>query len=202
MQTPSAVYIQDKPQTLQVTVTQEEPLYVTSKLVYSNPYYFKYINFHLGYQDANGSEHQIDGQTYPIEMQVVHQQNTAKYLQSYLIISYFFELRNMYYWGFKKLLEVALLAVKQPYSKIPVKPFPLKELVYTPSFSYYTYNGSSTTSPYEENVLWAVSAMPLPICNNQLNVFKKLCKKEKSLRNNFRDIQENNFRAVTYVSNV
>ncbi|KAF5303679.1 hypothetical protein FQR65_LT00823 [Abscondita terminalis] len=195
---PEEIHLRNNSHTLQLTVVQEEPLFVTSKYFCCKRFYFKHINFHWGYNHQNGSEHSINGIKYPVEMQAVYHQYKTAYLPNVLIISYFFELTNKYHWGLKKVLEVAPLAAKERDQKMKLRLFPLKELLYTPLFSYYTYDGSRTTPPYEENVRWVICEAPLPLCQNQLDVFKNLGKSDKGLRNNCRNIQSRNFRVVTY----
>ncbi|MBI3369786.1 MAG: carbonic anhydrase family protein, partial [Burkholderiales bacterium] len=43
-----------------------------------------------------------------------------------------------------------------------------------PDRRYYTYMGSLTTPPCSEGVLWMVMQQPVPISNEQINVFSRL----------------------------
>ena len=56
--------------------------------------------------------------------------------------------------------------------------------------NFYRFNGSLTTPPCSEGVLWLVLKNPVPISENQLNAFRKV------LGNNNRPVQPRNARAI------
>lgn len=80
-----------------------------------------------------------------------------------------------------------------------MEPIALKEIVYTAPCSYYTYEGSLTLPPYSEDVIWNVCDTPMPISSRQMALFRTILKKNKLLRNNFRELQYRNNRKVRYV---
>lgn len=61
----------------------------------------------------------------------------------------------------------------------------------TNTAAYYTYPGSLTTPPCDENVTWIVLEQPAQMSQEQFKAFKGI------LGNNFRPIQELNGRKIT-----
>lgn len=76
--------------------------------------------------------------------------------------------------------------------------FPLVSLTRPFYRQYVTYNGSLTTPPCNEVVVWILSPYTLHISRQQLNQFRDIASANGYV-NNFRNIQSTNNRNVVYV---
>ncbi|GAB6019748.1 Carbonic AnHydrase [Chamberlinius hualienensis] len=145
------------------------------------------VVFHWGANSSYGSEHTLDYQPLPMEMQLIHYNSkynsmseALKHKDGVLVIAVLFvlsyedndNLRDLIY----PLHQVTWLDDTKC-----IKPFSYLKLL-PPNFGYYySYNGSLTTPPCTENVQWIVFHNPVPISEYQLNEFRKLQdKREKS----------------------
>ena len=127
------------------------------------------------------SEHTIDGEEYPLEIQLVHENDD----EEQLIISVLADegkedtVLKKVWMALPKADGVANRAVD----------FDATELI--PELdSLYTYEGSLTTPPCTENVTWLVSDEPISLSEEQINAVQKV-----SSENN-RPIQELNNRDI------
>lgn len=76
---------------------------------------------------------------------------------------------------------------------------PLKNLAQPFYKEYVTYNGSLTTPPCSEVVIWIMSPYTLDISKKQLKRFRAIAE-AGGFQNNFRYIQATNNRPVIFVT--
>lgn len=73
-----------------------------------------------------------------------------------------------------------LCSIRNPCSRMNIQPFPLEWLSPPLFYGFFSYMGSLTRYPYEEEVLWLVKLDTLPISRaqvnkSQLNLFENSC---------------------------
>ncbi|KAK4882422.1 hypothetical protein RN001_005741 [Aquatica leii] len=195
--TPESVYINNTGSSFSLTVKHKWPLEISSGVL-DVPYKFDQLHFHWGDHNGIGSEHTIDGFTYPLEMHVVHSQNTKNDADQIVVVAYFFKVSSIPNLGLQSLLDKMLEAGPKKHEIFEIKPFALSQLL-PEKFSYLTYKGSLTTPPYTESVTWIISTLELPISESQLDVFRETSKMDQGLKNNFRCGQDLNFRDVRLI---
>ncbi|KAI8739370.1 carbonic anhydrase 2, partial [Biomphalaria glabrata] len=80
-----------------------------------------------------------------------------------------------------------------------IETFPLTDLLPDglDKLHYYRYQGSLTTPPCYETVIWSIATETIPISDYQLNIFRSLYNDEnKPLVNDYRPVQPLNNRVV------
>ncbi|KAK6967450.1 carbonic anhydrase 2, partial [Biomphalaria glabrata] len=81
-----------------------------------------------------------------------------------------------------------------------IKTFPLLDLLpgNTDRLDFYRYDGSLTTPPCYESVIWSLATEYIQISEYQLNIFRNLYNEEhQHLVDDFRPVQELHKRTVT-----
>ncbi|XP_054268733.1 carbonic anhydrase 2-like isoform X2 [Macrosteles quadrilineatus] len=160
---------------------------------------FQQMHFHWGAQDIWGSEHLVDGNSYSVEIHMVH--FNAKYANfdeaankpdGLAVLTIFAESQDKD----NKLLEPLynlLPKLSEPNSSQElstplVMQWPTSAL--TDNDEYYTYPGSLTTEPYSENVVFIVLPKPIKLSHKQLAAFREIHSEhhDKMLANK-RDVQ-------------
>ncbi|XP_031346059.1 carbonic anhydrase 2-like isoform X2 [Photinus pyralis] len=193
---PQKMFLNNTGLSLTLTVNHKEPLQISSGML-NVPYKFEQLHFHWGEHDGVGSEHIIDGFTYPMEMHIVHSQNLREDIDKFVVIAYFFMITPTANPSLQGLLDAAIALKHEQQHK--VTPFALAQIL-PDRCSYFTYNGSLTTPPYTESVTWILATSEVPISRTQLGVLREVAKKHKGLRNNYRCIQNTNERSVYFLS--
>ncbi|XP_068144205.1 carbonic anhydrase 1 [Drosophila tropicalis] len=140
-----------------------------------NRFSFHEISFRWGWYNNTGSEHTVDNQHYPLEMQCLHTDtNTPEHAssQSLLMVSYMFTLSedNPYL----DVLIQHLAAVQQAGQCVELPPFPLTYLMMPFYSNFLSYHGSLTEYPYHRGAEWFIWPYPLAIGERQLNEFRQL----------------------------
>lgn len=166
---------------------------------YSEDYIVEQVHFHWGDDDSvNGSEHLLEGRSYPLEMHIVSYSSLYKDIFSAIsntrglaVIGVFFEVTN----ESNPLLEpliAGLAKVPHKNDEIPVdKNFDVNVLIGKDRLRrYFRYDGSLTTPPCYESVIWTLLHDTIPLSPKQLDAFRSLHNEHKVLLlNNFRPIQ-------------
>uniref|UniRef100_A0A8C0GV53 Carbonic anhydrase n=1 Tax=Chelonoidis abingdonii TaxID=106734 RepID=A0A8C0GV53_CHEAB len=130
------------------------------------------LHFHWGSMDQEeGSEHQVNGEGFPAELHIVHY-NSESYANiteakeqadGLAVLGIFIEVST---------LEFASLTLSPPAppagQNVSIPPFDVHELLPTQLDHYFRYNGSLTTPPCSQNVLWTVFRQGVQISSSQL----------------------------------
>lgn len=147
---------------------------------------FEFINahFHWGYNNYQGSEHEVDGYKFPLELHLVHLDENS----NVAVLGFLFELSEMDNPDMKPLINSLENIQDGVGLKININLFDVfpKDLE-----DYYRYSGSFTTPPCTEGVAFNVFKTPIQISESQMQVFH-----EQVLKMNFRDPQRLNERRV------
>ena len=168
------------------------------------------MHFHWGSDDSHGSEHQVLGRKYPMEIHIVHY-NAEKYPNistamvkpdGLAVLGILVEVAAKN----NSLIQPIVNALNSTHYKGD-KAFirSLKPLLFIPQDfqQYYTYKGSLTTPGCFESVQWFVFNHTFKISRYQLEHFRKLSDgkrqdtKSHDLEDNFRPVQPLHGRVVT-----
>jgi len=172
------------------------------------------LHFHWGVDDTVGSEHTLNGQSYPIELHIVHVKQGLEEGVSPLEVSnglavtgFFFEVSKEDNAALAPLVS-ALANIKEANSKEPMidSAFKLSDLIRgvapvggDSATRYSTYPGSLTTPGCAEVVHWINFLTPLNISSSQLEAFRMIDdSKDMSIVDNFRPPQPLNGRTVKF----
>ncbi|GAB1598393.1 carbonic anhydrase 1-like, partial [Argonauta hians] len=163
------------------------------------------FHFHWGSNNAQGSEHYIDGNSYPMEMHIVHYNKKYANIKEALkkplgiaVLGFFMQVTNQNNPEFnciaKKLNLIKSFGEKTSMSCNIMKIIP-KNLN-----EFYRYEGSLTTPPCTESVVWTIFPEPIQISKWQINQFRILSEttghKPVMLADNFRRLQPRNKRKI------
>jgi len=176
-------------------------------------YTFAQFHFHWGSKDSQGSEHTIDGKSYPLELHLVHfKSDYGKTLTQALTSSNPIKNDTLAVLGIMFQVEEfdnpTIDKLVKNFDKIKFKgdettlraPFDLKDLLPRNTDGFYRYAGSLTTPGCNEVVVWTVFKTPVGISSRQLEKFRELYtgKKgsNKNMVDNFRPVQNLNDRII------
>jgi carbonic anhydrase len=134
------------------------------------------INFHTP------SEHKINGKTFPMEMQIIHEGQTKGDIGKQVILSFLFEKKPGAYNKF--IDDVDFFNLPNPTNKNRdiVHDLYIPKIFYSSNdedipimkeFSFYTYQGSITTPPCTERTIHYVASKPIPLGSTALTLFKE-----------------------------
>jgi len=169
-------------------------------------YEFAQLHFHWGDNDTHGSEDEIDGKTYPMELHMVFYKK--EYLNStaaldhpdgLCVLAILFELGDVHNNDFSAFEGVLPNITKPETEALFDTPPALYDLMPYDLIHYFTYNGSLTTPPCSEVVTWIDFKEPVKLSHAQFEYFRALKNEEQhSMSNNFRAIQELGDRIVLF----
>ncbi|XP_071955005.1 carbonic anhydrase 2-like isoform X2 [Antedon mediterranea] len=157
-------------------------------------YVAEQLHFHWGSSNDIGSEHTIAKSSYPAEMHIVHYSSEFNSVeeamesdQGLAVFAFFISLGEK-----NTVMEQIVKEIKGiefDVSKDLESEVNLLSLVpLLDQSSYWTYNGSLTTPPCYESVVWTIFQIPIVISVEQLEQFRSLNNLRYPLRvvNNFR----------------
>lgn len=127
-------------------------------------FYLIQFHFHWGYNAFQGSEHTINGHKYPLEVHFVHQ---APFTRTLAVLGILFDRQrddNPYLNDLLSVLNRTINTSTATEQKLDIS----RLLPTTPTPRFYRYNGSLTTPPCTEGVIWTVLARPISISEYQL----------------------------------
>ncbi|KAJ8930367.1 hypothetical protein NQ314_016831, partial [Rhamnusium bicolor] len=170
------------------------------------PLHGKYVleQFHCHWGETNdqGSEHTINGQHYAGELHLVHWNSSkyrsfaeaAKHPDGLCVLGVFLKAKKHLELD-KVVAQLRKIEYKGQSTKISV---PLNPGLFLPNDSgYYTYQGSLTTPPCSECVIWIVFKEPIDVSQDQLAEFRNLksyYQQESCPCDEFKGYVKNNFR--------
>uniref|UniRef100_A0A914VX46 Carbonic anhydrase n=1 Tax=Plectus sambesii TaxID=2011161 RepID=A0A914VX46_9BILA len=137
------------------------------------------VQFHLHWadKDNDGSEHQIGGLHYPLELHLVHLKRGLTFAAALekadglAVVGVLFAKADND--TVLKPLEPALVASRFLSGNASVADFQADSILPSSRNVFYRYEGSLTTPLCSEAVVWTVLAEPLFVSENQLNVFRQ-----------------------------
>ncbi|CAM5174985.1 unnamed protein product [Eretmochelys imbricata] len=134
------------------------------------------LHFHWGSRgQAGGSEHQVNGEIFPAELHIVHY-NSESYanvseakqrVDGLAVLGILIEVGNVANPAYDNILD-RLKNIQHAGQKISIPPFDIHELLPGQLGHYFRYNGSLTTPPCSQNVLWTVFRQRARISASQL----------------------------------
>lgn len=169
------------------------------------------LHFHWGSDDTKGSEHTLDGESFPMEMHIVHKKvGEPDFLSvegGLAVTGFFFEVDNTDNPAIDPLVSV-LKNIVDPnkFFDMSGSTFKITDLISgvapladSDTTKYSSYSGSLTTPGCMEIVNWINFIKPIKISSEQLKMFRALKDKEDNdIVDNFRPPQPLNGRPVTF----
>ncbi|XP_033898560.2 carbonic anhydrase 6-like isoform X2 [Acipenser ruthenus] len=155
--------------------------------------------------EASGSEHTIDGMRYMAELHIVHY-NSDKYASfaeakdkadGLAVLAFIYEdghFENTYYSDFIANLEKIQFTDQSTYiSSLNVRAMLPENLS-----NFFRYQGSLTTPPCYESIIWTVYDTPITLSLNQIRIMENalMDHRNKTLRNDYRHVQPLNDRVI------
>lgn len=194
-----------------VKVSSSKANYVGIAGVGLNGWYkFEQLHFHWGSNSSLGSEHRIDGYTFPMEMHLVHMntkystgEEALKHRDGLAVVAVFFQVSSRDNPALSAIVEAVRQMSNESATRVNLTSIPpLRQLMPWYPQLFYRYKGSLTTPPCSEVVTWTVLSQPSAISEAQLQAFRNLVvdhgngSSSEHLVNNFRPVTPLNGRAV------
>lgn len=188
----------NKEHTVQVDLVNNNDSVGISAGALPNLYTLQQFHFHWGTVDSVGSEHTIDGHQYPMEMHLVHYNSKARTINDAVnetlglaVLGVFVQIGDEHNTAFSKFIDF-FDEIHEVEATRSLDTFPLKRLLPRNTAEYFRYNGSLTTAPCYQSVIWTVFKQPVTITEYQMEAFRKLYNNrtggehDDHMRNNFR----------------
>ncbi|XP_063915261.1 carbonic anhydrase 2-like isoform X2 [Zophobas morio] len=168
-----------------------------------NKYVLEQFHCHWGQDNDQGSEHTVNGEKYAGELHLVHWNTTkycsfaeaAKYPDGLCVIGVFLKPGRCNPELDKIVHQLCKIEYRGETAKIGE---PLNPGLFIPEDSgYYTYQGSLTTPPCSECVIWVVFKEPIEVSEEQLGAFRSLksyCREDGCPCDDFEGFVKKNFR--------
>ncbi|EDW02461.1 putative carbonic anhydrase 3 [Drosophila grimshawi] len=136
---------------------------------------FHEICFRWSWYSGTGSEHTLDNEHFPMEVQCMHKDAVNREQTSscsLLMVSYMYAVSTEN--PFLDVLIQHLVAVQEAGKCVEIPPFPLNYLMPAFHTAFYSYHGSLTEPPCHRGAEWFIYPLPLAISERQLHEFRKL----------------------------
>ncbi|XP_017343009.2 carbonic anhydrase 6 [Ictalurus punctatus] len=181
----------------------------TMKITKGLPACYTAVQMHLHWGgwdlEASGAEHTVDGIRYMAELHVVHY-NSDKYnsfdeakdkSDGLAVLAFFYEdghFENTYYSDFINNLE----NVKYAGQSMNISTLNVRSMLPENLAHFFRYEGSLTTPPCYESILWTVFDTPITLSHNQIRKLESTLMdlENKTLWNDYRMAQPLNDRVV------
>ncbi|KAL3244268.1 hypothetical protein MRX96_018892 [Rhipicephalus microplus] len=145
-------------------------------------YRFDQLHFHWGSNSSLGSEHRIDGYTYPMEMHLVHMntkystgEEALKHWDGVAVVAVFFQVSSSDNSALSAIVGALRQMRDQSITRLNLTSIPpLRQLMPWNPQLYFRYQGSLTTPPCSEAVTWTVLAQSSKISETQLQAFRNV----------------------------
>jgi carbonic anhydrase len=127
------------------------------------------IHFHWGRSNKQGSEHFINGHSFPLEMHMVHKSDASN---QFLVLGYLFEISDEDNSDLDKLIDGISNAKDSNHFK--AEDFELNHILPDEKLrtSYMQYIGSLTTPPCTEGIIWNIFKEKIAISSSQVRKTK------------------------------
>lgn len=136
------------------------------------------FHFHWGAVDARGSEHSLNGKHFPMEMHVVHYNQKYGNLSNAMdkedglaALGFFFQV-GRFNDHFEEIIR-HFHQIAHASERVSLFAIPLKMLIPASLSTYYRYEGSLTTPPCYETVIWTLFHEKIEIAEEQLQDFRE-----------------------------
>jgi carbonic anhydrase len=167
------------------------------------------VHFHWGSHDKQGSEHTVDGFTFPLEVHIVHFRSSLETIYKAIeepdglaVVGFFARVTEEDNPALNPIID-SLASIRTPYSNTSIPAFTLGSILPKNTEDFYRYNGSLTTPGCFQSVIWTVLNDTITISSRQLNAFGNLKSSEKDsygvylpMVDNFRPTQDLKARVV------
>ncbi|CAH1405084.1 unnamed protein product [Nezara viridula] len=161
------------------------------------------IHFHWGSKNNKGSEHVLNQIRFPMEMHMVTRNQKYSNLSQAMehpdglaVLAMFYQIQEQPSRVLRQILKELAMIRTVGSTTYLTGSLPLSQLVPKSTDIFYSYQGSLTTPPCSESVIWIVFPDPLPISYSQMTLFRHLSAGEENLVDNFRQVQRLGSRKV------
>ncbi|KAF4517239.1 hypothetical protein B566_EDAN011622 [Ephemera danica] len=181
---PLSTVLSNNGHTVMLQLNMSEPLAISGGPL-RGKYVFQQLHWHWGYNDSVGSEDTINHQSFPMELHMVFYRSiyggftrALEYKDGLAVLAFFYEVigrgsagnNNAYAEMVEHLPSVAL-----PHSEARlVRQQPMDHMLPKDRSQYFTYNGSLTTPPCSEVVIWIDYKHPIRLSHDQIDEFRRL----------------------------
>ncbi|XP_045171211.2 carbonic anhydrase-like [Mercenaria mercenaria] len=135
------------------------------------------FHFHWGATDERGSEHDVNGVHFPMEMHLVHfnkkygnMSNAMDKDDGLAVLGFFFKI-GRHNRHFEEIID-HFNQIKYKNSEVEIQSIPLVQLMPAQLSRFYRYEGSLTTPPCYESVTWTLFNETIEIAEEQLQDFR------------------------------
>ncbi|KAK6192141.1 hypothetical protein SNE40_003670 [Patella caerulea] len=198
--TPVALTIKNNGHTAQVDVTGNQ--YISNGGL-SEQYKLAQFHFHWGSDNTKGSEHQINSNTYPMEVHFVHYKNSLGSLGNSVsvndglaVLGFMFEISDSDNANYADLIsKLADITAYNTSNLVSLTNTALMNFIPSNPTNFFRYSGSLTTPSCNEVVVWTVFTETIKISQSQMATFRTLMSSETDANNQQYNIKDN-FRPV------